>query len=261
MARRKWVDGSLRVYSKWYAEGNFDYSIFDDFKTDKDLVEWFKARNYCGAYHDEVTTFLIDYIKKNNFKSVISFGAGFCGMEYLIKEALPDVNIVATEYEECMINAVKPFYKNMTCCTFDFFKDDIGDLKDNLGMDFDFAFFSASAYAMNDTQFLQMFRRLNECGIHDVIDNSGGVLYHKRYVRWYMHRLINAAYYLLNEELKYEASYIPENRPYGYGRTIPELRKFYRKAGYDVIDEPKIGTIKYIGILKSRSASKEKKKQ
>jgi len=257
MADIRWVDGDLRVYSNWYSENRFDYSKF---KSKKAVLDWFKSNNYRGTNHGEVTEFLIDYIKKNNFKNIVSFGAGSCAMEYLIKEALPDVNVVATEYETRMVETVKPFFKEITCVPFDFFKDDIGDIQKELGINFDFAFFSASAYAMDDANFLKMFKRLNECEIHNVVDNSGGIVFHKRYFGRFLYRLINAFNYVLYEDLKYPMKYIPENRPYGYGRTIPELRKLYRQTGYDVIDEPKIGTIYYVSVLRSMSANNGKKK-
>lgn len=249
MARKRWADGVLRVYSTWYADGNFDINLFDSKQA---ILNWFKSNNYRGTNHGAAVEFLIDYIKKNNFKNIVSFGAGCCAMECLIKEALPDVTVVATDFETRMINKVKPFLKEITCVPFDFYKDDVGDLQNHLGINFDFAFFSASAYAMDEVHFLQMFRRLNECGIYDVVDNSGGVVYHKRYFGWFLYRLVNAAHYMLHEELKYDMKYIPVNRPYGFGRTIPELRKLYRRAGFDVVDEPVIGTIKYVGVLKSK---------
>jgi predicted O-methyltransferase YrrM len=254
MAYRRWVDGKLRVYSIWYSEKNFDYSKF---YSKKAILDWFKMDNYRDTQHNLVNDFLIDYIKKNNFKNVVSFGAGSCAMEYLIKEALPDVNVVATELESRMIETVKPLFKELTCVTFDFYKDDVGVLQKKLDINFDFAFFSGSAYAMDDATFVKMFKRLNECGIYNVIDNSGGILFHKRYFGKFLYRLVNAANYVLYEDLKYPMKYIPENRPYGYGRTIPELRKLYRKAGYDIIDEPKIGDIYYVSVLRSKVGVKE----
>ena len=67
MAYKRWADGKLRVYSKWYSEKNFDYSKF---KSKRAVLDWFKSDNYRGTDHGEVTKFLIDYIKKNNFKRI-----------------------------------------------------------------------------------------------------------------------------------------------------------------------------------------------
>lgn len=256
MADIRWFDGDLRVYSNWYSENRFDYSKF---KSKKAVLDWFKSNNYRGTSHDKVNEFLIDYIKKNNFKNVVSFGAGSCAMEYLIKEALPNINLVATEYEIRMVETVKPFFKEITCIPFDFFKDDVDNLQKELGINFDFAFFSASAYAMDDDCFIKFFRSLNDCGIHDIVDNSGGIVFHKRYPGPFLFRFFNGIKYVLREDIP--VKYIPDGRPFGYGRTIPELRKLYRQAGYDVIDEPKIGTtIYYFSVLKSTSANKVKKK-
>ena len=234
MARRRWVNGKLRIYSNWFDEKVFNYDIFSSKQA---VLNWFKSNDYRGSSHNLAVDFLIDYIKKNNFKNIVSFGSGSCSMECLIKQALPGVTVVATEYENKMVETVKPFFKELTIIQYDLYKDNIWDLQDRLDIDFDFAFFSASAYVMDKERFVEVFKSLNDNGIHDVVDNSGGVVDDKRSFGWFLHRLYNAAYYMLHEELKHDLKYIPINRPYGYGRTVKDLRRLYNKAGYDVIDD------------------------
>lgn len=246
MARHRKVGKNLRVYSRWYDEGNFDMNMFNNRQELLDYYEGIEER----YRHHMATTFLIDYIKRNKFKNVVSFGAGVCAMEYKILKSCPGVTMTATEYQKRLMDKINPYFKDMDCICFDFFKDNIVDLVDSVGHGFDFGFACASTYAMDSKTFVDFFKGLNHAGIYNVVDMSGGIVSHKRFFGKYLYRMCNSGSYLLNGKLRFDEDFLPEGRPFGYGKTVDELRRLYGRAGYDIVGEPVIDGFDYTTLLK-----------
>jgi len=259
MVRYRKVNGKIIAYSKWYDHKNFgvDYDV-NMFKNKKDLIDWYLSEKNATRYVVQLNDYIKSFVTKNKFKNIVSFGSGVCVQEYLLKKDLPkDYTVVATDYNKEAIEKAQSFFPEpeLICRVFDLKKDSVVELERQLGLEIDFAFLVNSAYVMDDKRFISFFKELNECGVGYVIDASGGIIYNKRVVPWYLHRIINAGYYIFHGNLKYSERYVPEDRPFGYARTIPELLKLYRAAGYTVIDSFANRFLKdisreHIGLLK-----------
>ena len=83
-----------------------------EFTVQKQFSEMFESReslvrSYLFRDHNklEALSFLIEYIKSNNFKNIISFGAGECVLEHILSIVFPppDFKILATDFNEYYI--------------------------------------------------------------------------------------------------------------------------------------------------------------
>lgn len=252
MAKIRWVDGDLRVYSRWYSKNNF--SLDKKYLKSKEvLIEWFWKTNPSRVHAS--LSFLEEYCKENDFKNIVSFGSGLCTLEYLLWKYLSkfsDVFMVASDMEKRTIDVADALFPEIECVEFDFYNHSFRDLKDRYGVDFDFAFMIDSTYSMNADAFVHFFKELRENELSNIVDFCGGIVSHKRYPREYLYRLYNGFNYILTGELANPESYIPVDRPFGYGRTRSDLIRLYNEAGYRVVNEPVIDGIKYVAVLQEK---------
>lgn len=245
-------NGIIRAYSKWYKKNEFEGDMdVNRFATKKQLVDWFISESNITWHVVKLNPYIMDFVQKHNLKNIISMGSGLCVQEHLLKQSLPKDYIVAgVDYSKEAIDAAKKFFPELILDVFDLKKDSFRELQDKLNVKFDFAFFVNSAYCMSETEFIKLFKEMRECGVKYIIDWSGGIIYnHNIAVPEWWHRVSNALSYLLTGKLKWRELYIPEGRPFGYARTIPELRKLYYRAGYNIEDEPEVGNSRYVGVL------------
>jgi len=222
--------------------------------------------------------FLIEYVNAHKFDNIISLGAGHCVLEYLLKCAIPEEsNVVAVDFDSFLIEKTKLHFPSIIAETFDFFKDDIGQLQDKLDIKFDLAIFWGASYVMDDPQFIHLFNRLRQSGVKQIIDFHAGYLPYTRLPLRVLNmsmtsivrklgkmKIVNKIISRIKPEswirkIKIVNKIIRKISPeyyrgkfHGYCRTRGELRRLYKKAGLHLLKEtPVRAYYKYIAILKA----------
>jgi len=199
--------------------------------------------------------FLIERITNNGYRNILSLGSGQCVLEYLLKLSLPEESeIIATDFDTYFIEKAKSFFPEITSVTFDFFKDDIISLQNNLNVKFDIAVFFGSAYVMDDPYFIKLFADLKKIGVKEIVDFHAGYMDLKDVI-------VNVIVSLLRPFARNSAirrvfhkcpvdKYKYIGKFHGYSRNRAELRKLYRKAGFKLYKELSVPNYKYVAILK-----------
>lgn len=99
------------------------------FETRESLIGWYFTQNL-NSDKLSALAFLIRYCNENEYKNVLSLGAGSCVLEYLLKCTLPDDGkVVATDFNSFFIKKAKLHFPSIIPVEFDFFKDDLNDLQ------------------------------------------------------------------------------------------------------------------------------------
>ena len=215
------------------------------FQSKESLLRWYLS-NAPGKL--AALGYLIKHIYNNKFLNIISLGAKACVLEYLLKCSLPmDAHVVAMDYSPFFIQKAQKLLPNIIAMEFDFFKDDILDVNDRLGIRFDIAVFLGSIYVMDDLQFIHLFKQLKEIGVKQIIDFYGG------YLTWK-----TIMYNLLEPLRKIKVMRKILRRPplpdcvgkfHGYGRSRGELRRLYTEAGLSLVKETRVGDYHYVAVL------------
>jgi hypothetical protein len=161
-------------------------------------------------------------------------GAGKCVMEYLLKCAIPDCEVTATDFDLFLIEKSKIFFPCINSVKFDFFVDNIADLNS----EFDLVVFFSSAYVLDDEQFINLFRQIKENNAKEVIDFHAGCISYRDMLKYSVGDILRR----LNIIKSYRGKF------HGYIRTKNELRRLYKKAGVRSIIEPRTDSHRYIAI-------------
>jgi len=209
---------------------------------EKEFKKYYKNKDaLLGWYLPEAASsfvplrWLIQHIKENGFKNIISMGAGNCVHEYILKCALPEeCNVTATDFDSFYIEKSKSFFLSINSITFDFFKDDISMLNSN----FDLAVFFGSAYVMNDEQFIHLFKQLKENNVKQIIDFHAGYIPYEHVPKYFVGNVLRKLNLLTNYRGKF----------HGYVRTKDELRYLYKETGAKSVVEKSIYPYKYVAI-------------
>ena len=129
---------------------------------------------------------------------------------------------------------------------FDFFNDSVFDLKRELNLDFELAIFLASAYVMDDKEFICLFKQLKEAGVKKIIDFHAGYIDWNQLLRYSLAPLTKNA--LLRKLFRKPVrSY--QGKFHGYARTRSEIRKLYQNSSWNIEREFSLGSNKYIAVL------------
>lgn len=218
------------------------------FKTKENLLRNFLPGNLLklGALG-----FLIDSIKKNEYRNILSLGAGQCVLEYLLKMSLPEESkVVACDFDSFFIEKAKEFFPEIIAKRFDFFKDEISSLQSEFNMGFDLAVFFGSAYVMDDKEFIKLFSDLKNIGVKEIIDFHAGYMDWKGVISNYLHPLSRnpAVRRILHKPPIAVEGY--RGKFHGYSRNRSELIKLYKSSGLELRGETSVaGSYKYVAIL------------
>lgn len=221
-----------------------------EFETKENLMRW-----YLRSSSDKLPAlaFLMKYVNANGYKNILSLGAGQCVLEYLLRYALPeDSNVIAADFDSFFIKKAKLHFPSIIPVEFDFFKDDLEDLQKKLNIYFDLAVFWGSAYVMDNSNFVKLFRELKEIGVKRIIDFHAGYIPRRRILQIICSRLMS---YVVSKLRRIEMinKIIPPSyrgKFHGYGRTRGELRRVYKQAGLVLIQETAVGSYEYVAICK-----------
>jgi len=194
--------------------------------------------------------FLIDSIKKNGYKNILSLGAGQCVLEYLLKMSLPkETKVIACDFDAFFIEKAKEFFPEIIAERFDFFKDEISSLSSKLNLEFDQAVFFGSAYVMDDTEFIKLFSDLKNIGVKQILD------FHAGYMDW---RAVIHNYFspLASNSIVRKIFHKPpitvegyRGKFHGYSRNRSELIKLYKNSGLELQGEISVAGYKYVALL------------
>lgn len=194
--------------------------------------------------------FLIDIIKENKYKNILSLGAGQCVLEYLLKMSLAEeTKVIACDFDSFFIDKAKEFFPEIVTSRFDFFKDDIISLQSNLNIEFDLAIFFGSAYVMDDPEFIRLFSDLKKGGVKRIIDFHAGYMDSKGVIKYFLQPLTtNSAMRRLFHKPPITKETF-RGKFHGYSRSRSELRRLYRKSEWSILREISVSGYKYVGIL------------
>lgn len=218
------------------------------FNSKEDLLSYFLPQDFKKA---ESWSIVLDVVKENGFRNILSLGAGPCVQEYLLKKALPpEVKIIATDFDSFTINKVKTFFPELIVEEFDFFKDEITDLQKRLGIEFDLVIFFGSSYVMDDIDFIKLFGDCKKIGVKRIIDFQAGYMNYKNVIMNYLPSNINNFIRKM-----FRKSTLPNKNNtalfHGYGRNRSELRSLYKKSDLKLQKELTNKTgYRYCAILK-----------
>lgn len=222
----------------------------DIFNSKESLLHWYLSRNP-GKLN--ALAFLIRYVNENKFTYILSLGAGYCVLEYLLSLAMPtQKRVIAADFDAYMIEKVKLLFPNIIPVVCDFFSDDLSALLNTAEGPIDIAVFFGSSYVMDDEVFINTFCKLRWGGVKRIVDFHGG--YQN------MRTLINNFFVLPLKESAILRRLFGKplvNKGYigkfhGYGRTRSELRKLYLKSGFTINKEISVSPYKYVAILHSK---------
>jgi hypothetical protein len=108
------------------------------------------------------------------------------------------------------------------------------------------AIFFASAYVMDDKEFVHLFKQLKEAGVEKIIDFHAGYMDWKQIMRYFVAPLTNNA--LLRRVFKKPTKNY-QGKFHGYSRTRNEIRNLYKKSSWNIDEELSISDTKYIAVL------------
>lgn len=217
----------------------------DRFESKESLIKWQLELN---ASRLQEVVLLVEHMYKNEFKNVISFGAGTCFMEYLLKVMLPkDSFVIATDFDSFYIEKARMLFPEIISTEFDFLKDDISSIKNITNVDLDVAVFFGSAYVMDDMQLVHLFKKLKEIKIKQIIDFHGGYMSFWDVVYEYLLPLRKSSFLsrVFRKPLN-KGEYI--GKFHGYSRSRDELRRLYKESGVDLVKEISMDSCKYVAI-------------
>jgi len=195
--------------------------------------------------------FLIDSIKANGYKNILSLGAGQCVLEYLLKMSLPeDYQVVACDFDSFFVKKAKDFFPEITTEQFDFFQDDFASLQSKLNIRFDLVVFFGSAYVMDDKEFIKLFGDMKKEGVKEVIDFHAGYMDSKSVI-------FNCLSPFTSNPLVRKIFRKPprgtsdgyRGKFHGYSRNRGELTRLYKKSGLEIKKELSVSGYKYVAIL------------
>lgn len=217
------------------------------YKTRENLI-----RNYLPLYLPVLSNlgFLIDSIRKNGYRNILSLGSGPSVLEYTLKMVLPEESkLIACDFDPFVVEKVREFFPELIVEQFDFFKDDFKTLQAKLNIEFDLVVFFASAYVMDDPEFIKLFSSFKKAGVKQVIDFHAGYMSPKDVIMSYLKPLTT------NSTVRniFHKPPITANRYrgkfHGYSRNRSELRKLYKNSGLSLQREISVSPYKYVAIL------------
>lgn len=217
------------------------------YKTKENLL-----RHYLPAYLPVLSNlgFLIDSIRNNGYRNILSLGSGPSVLEYMLKMALPEESkLIACDFDPFVVEKVREFFPELIVERFDFFKDDIKTLKAELNIEFDLVVFFASAYVMDDPEFIKLFSGLKKTGVKQVIDFHAGYMSPKDVIMSYLEPLTTNSTvrkYFYKPPVTAEGY---RGKFHGYSRDRSELRRLYKNSGLELQKEISVSYFKYVAIL------------
>ena len=181
----------------------------------------------------EALSFLIDYIKLNNIKNMISFGAGECVLEHILSGICspPEFKIIATDFDEFFIEKAKEFFPNISPFKFDFFTDNLIDFCKDKMTNIDLGISFNSLYVMDDFQFIDFLKQCHALEIKKIIYFSSATLSLSAIIKHLIFQNNNIRK-LFNKKL---INHKNKGKFHGYARSKSQLKKIFKKGGYSIL--------------------------
>jgi hypothetical protein len=203
------------------------------------LLRWYLAKESLARF--PALGLVLEYVYKEGIERIVSFGAGCCVLEHLIKAALPESAIVvASDFDAFAIARARELFPSITPVEFDFRSEDPARLQECVDVRFDLAVFFGSTAHMDDAEFVGFWTKLREAGIRRVIDFQAGHIRTRSVLRYHAGR-VKAA-------LRRRLSTGYGERITAYARTTRELRGLYHQAGFRPVLETSLGGYRYCAI-------------
>jgi len=212
------------------------------FKTKEALLGWYLTTDH-GAKAPALA-FLEQHLRSQHEFVVLSLGAGPCVLEYLLKQRMPALSVVAADYNPFFIKNAQRLFPEITAVEYDFFKDSPAALAKKIGKDIDTAVYFGSSYVMDDDVFVDQLAGLKEIGVREIIDFQAGFLPWSKVPRTLLSELRWGVLARLGRASSRGVFH-------GYCRTRDELRRLYKRAGLTVVQELRIGTYDYVSVCRT----------
>ena len=215
------------------------------FKSKENLLRDFLPRRLSTLDGLEI---VINLIKENGYKNILSLGAGEFVNEYLLKMSLPEESkVVGCDFDLFLVNKAKEFFPEITAEQFDFKHDNFASLQSKLNIKFDIVIFFASACTMDDEDFVKLFSDLKIEGVSHIVDFHAGYMDTRAIISSYLLPLTTNP--LIRKIFNKPQLNKYPGKFHGYQRSHGELQKLYKKSGLKVEKELSTSGTKYTAIL------------
>ncbi|MBI1388557.1 MAG: hypothetical protein GC154_08925 [bacterium] len=161
-------ENTLERFSSAEHEAMVSQNTGENASSKEDLIRSYLIDNYTkfGALG-----WFIHTVHENQCKNIVSFGAGFGVLEYLLSMSLPDdAVVIATDFDGVMVDAAAKYLSPIQARRFDFFQDDVKSLCDEIGAPIDLAVFWGSSCVMDDDELIRLLTSLYKAGVRVVMD-------------------------------------------------------------------------------------------
>lgn len=183
-------------------------------------------------------------IKDNKIKNIVSFGCGPAVLEYLLKIFNPSLKITVSDYDEYLVNNARQMFSDLQCEKFDFYKDDVHEFVKRLG-NVDMAILFGSACSMDTQCYIKFLKALRSEEIPYVLSFEAGIENNcNRAVRHIMVCFTTIIKLMFNKYTKGAGKAF-----HAYSRTSNNLKKVFRKAGYDFSIIPNVRCYRHTYLL------------
>jgi hypothetical protein len=158
-----------------------------------------------------------------------------------------DSRVVACDYNPFFIQMANEYFPEIESVLFDFSNSEIAFLNRKCKIDFDMSIFINSAYIMDDPSFIRLFNGLKQIGVKKIINFSTAYLNFEKIMKYYLSPIIK------NRTIRkiFQKGPLPNQKDlfHGYARDKWEMRRLYKKSGWNRIEEIVIDACDYVAII------------
>jgi len=163
-------------------------------------------------------------ISEKGFKKILSLGSGMSDNEYFLHLGVEkNVEIISSEYDTYAVKKSNEYFPEFKTIKFDLNYDLVTSLNEK----FDAVIFFGAAYAMDDKEFIRLFKDIKEAGIKEIMDFHAGYITNIERIKYYL----RPTYKFLKNTFSNQKVY--QGKFHGFGRTRKELLRLYSAAGWE----------------------------
>ena len=212
-----------------------------NFSSGEEYYEYYKFKE---PEKVERTEDLIYFCKKNNIKNVLSIGAGESLTEITLKYALPDIQIMCTDYDLFICSKLEELFKEIEFKEFNMKKPDFSVFK----AQYDLILFLGSSYVMNNQEYISLFKsfhRLNPKFVYIMIYSYIPIKDKINEIKGHLAQTFKIVTgYTTSKDLD------PPGVFHGYARDSHELKEIYRCSGWRAVQLKYLGGIMPLWLCK-----------
>lgn len=216
----------------------------------KEICENFRSHEEYHSYNVRINAdkikraeAIIDFCKKKNVKKILSIGSGGSITEIEIKNKLPHIEMICTDFVPYICDKLSELYKNIQFRVFDMRTDD----PSILGNNFDMVLFCGSDYVMTNDEYIKILKDFNKMGIKYVYIVTSPYINILEKINQICINGLRIIGILINYTSLNDGRLANALRGrkiglfHGYLRDFKELKMIFNEAGYEMIQRQYTG--------------------